>query len=105
MTQLFEVAGKRGYRIRAAELDALSVEARFEDAVRQLGFTLKDSYFRVQRQRGHLSIDQRALNILVKLLQPLPDKGKRFTSELERIRLGLLTVNTQAEVLRDLQRR
>ena len=103
VTQLFEVAGKRGYRIRAAELDALSVEARFEDAVRQLGFTLKDSYFRVQRQRGHLSIDQRALNILVKLLQPLPDKGKRFTSELERTRLGLLTVNTQAEVLRDLQ--
>jgi len=102
VSQLFEVAGKRGYRIRAAELDVLSVEARFEDAVRQLGFTLKDTYFRVQRQRGHLSIDQRAVNILVKLLQP--DKKKQFTSELERIRLGLLTVNTEAEVLRDLQR-
>lgn len=103
VTQLFEVAGKRGYRIRAAELRTLSVEAQFEDAVRQLGFTLKESYFRVQRQRGHLSIDQHALNILVKLLRPSPDKGKRFTSELERIRLGLLTVNTEAEVLRDLQ--
>ena len=101
VTQLFEVAGKRGYRIRAAELDVLSVEAQFEDAIRQLGFTLKDSYFRVQRQRGHLSIDQHALSILVKLLQP--DKRKQFTSELERIRLGLLTVNTEAEVLRDLQ--
>ncbi|MDF0644234.1 MAG: TolC family protein [Nitrospira sp.] len=102
VSQLFEVAGKRGYRIRAAELEALSVEARFEDAVRQLGFTLKDNYFRLQRQRGHLTIDQRALNILVKLLQP--DKKKQFTSELERTRLGLLTVNTEAEVLRDLQR-
>src|SRR5215831_5452752 len=103
VTQLFEVAGKRGYRIRVAELNALSVEAQFEDAIRQLSFALKESYFRVQRQRGHLSIDQYALNILVKLLQPSPDKGKRFTSELERIRLGLLTVNTEAEVLRDLQ--
>src|SRR5215831_15347236 len=101
VTQLFEVAGKRGFRIRAAELRTLSVEAQFEDAVRQLGFTLKESYFRVQRQRGHLSIDQHALSILVKLLQP--DRGKRFESELERIRLGLLTVNTEAEVLRDLQ--
>ncbi|HEX8749496.1 MAG TPA: TolC family protein, partial [Nitrospira sp.] len=103
VTQLFEVAGKRGFRIRAAELKALSVEAQFEDAIRQLGFALKESYFRVQRQRGHLSIDQQALSILVKLLQPSPDKGKRFASELERIRLGLLTVNTEAEVLRDLQ--
>src|SRR5215467_4276883 len=101
VTQLFEVAGKRGFRIRAAELRTLSVEAQFEDAVRQLGFTLKESYFRVQRQRGHLSIDQHALSILVKLLQP--DRGKRFSSDLERIRLGLLTVNTEAEVLRDLQ--
>ena len=101
ISQLFEVAGKRGYRIRAAELEALSVEARFEDAVRQLGFTLKDNYFRVQRQRGHLSIDQRAVNILVKLLQP--DKRRQFSSDLERVRLGLLTVNTEAEVLRDLQ--
>src|SRR5262249_36937912 len=101
VTQLFEVAGKRGFRIRAAELRSLSIEAQFEDAVRQLGFTLKESYFRVQRQRGHLSIDQHALGILVKLLQP--DRGKRFESELERIRLGLLTVNTEAEVLRDLQ--
>src|SRR5215467_8709553 len=103
VTQLFEVAGKRGFRIRAAELRTLSVEAQFEDAVRQLGFTLKESYFRVQRQRGHLSIDQRALEILVKLLRPSPDKGKRFASDLERIRLGLLTVNTEAEVLRDMQ--
>jgi len=102
VTQLFEFAGKRGYRIRVAELDALSVEARFEDAVRQLGFTLKDNYFRVQRQRGHLSIDQRALNLLVKLLQP--DKRRQFSSDLERVRLGLLTVNTEAEVLHDLQR-
>jgi len=104
VTQLFEVAGKRGFRIRAAELRILSVEAQFEDAVRQLGFTLKDSYFRVQRQRGHLSIDQRALDILVKSLRPSPDRGKRFASDLDRIRLGLLTVNTEAEVLRDMQR-
>jgi len=102
VTQLFEVAGKRGFLIRAAELDALSVEARFEGAVRQLGFTLKDSYFRVQRRRGHLAVDQEILEALVKLVQSLPEKGKRPGAEADRARLGLMTVNGESEVLQDM---
>lgn len=103
LSQLFEVAGKRGYRIRAAELDTLSVEARFEDAVRQLGFTLKETYFRVQQRRGQLAINQEVLDALVKLLPGTLDKTKRTGSELERVRVGLLTVNSEALVLRDVQ--
>lgn len=103
LSQLFEVAGKRGYRIRAAELDTLSIEARFEDAVRQLGFTLKETYFRVQQRRGHLAINQEVLDSLVKLLPGTLDKTKRAGSELERVRVGLLTVNSEAQVLRDVQ--
>lgn len=52
LTRLFEVAGKRGYRIRAAELEVLSAESRFEDAVRQLRFTLRETSSRVQRRQG-----------------------------------------------------
>src|SRR5262245_59908976 len=77
LSQLFEVAGKRGFRIRAAELDTLSTEARFEDAVRQLGFTFKEAYFRVQQRRGHLAIDQDVLDSLVKLLPGTLDKTKQ----------------------------
>ena len=103
LSQLFEVAGRRGFRIRAAELGALSAEANFEDAVRQLGFTLKETYFRVQRRRGHLAIDQDVLDSLVKLLPGSFDKTKRVGSELDRVRVGLLTVNTEAAVLQDMQ--
>src|SRR5690606_2557230 len=42
--QLFELAGKRGYRIESAGFGTRSAEADFEDAVRQLGFTTKDAY-------------------------------------------------------------
>jgi outer membrane protein, heavy metal efflux system len=103
LSQLFEVAGRRGFRIRSAELDTLSAEARFEDAVRQLGFTFKETYFRVQRRRGHLAIDQDVLDSLVKLLPGTLDKTKRTGSELDRVRVGLLTVNSEALVLQDVQ--
>ena len=104
LTQLFEVAGRRGYRMEAAALDTMSLEAKFEDAVRQLGFTLKETYFRVQRQRGHLAVDQEVQSVLIKLLQGFTGEGKKAGQDLDRVRLGLLAVNADSEVLRDLQR-
>ena len=80
LTQLFEVAGRRGYRMEAAALDTMSIEAKFEDAVRQLGFTLKETYFRVQRQRGHLAVDQEVQSVLIKLLQGFNGEGKKAGS-------------------------
>jgi cobalt-zinc-cadmium efflux system outer membrane protein len=103
LSQLFEVAGRRGYRTDAAAFDTMSIEARFEDTVRQLGFTLKETYFRVQRQRGHLAVDQEVQSVLVKLLQDSTSEGKMGVSELDRVRLGLMAVNADSEVLRDLQ--
>ena len=105
LTQLFEVAGRRGYRTEAAALDTMSVEARFEDTVRQLGFTLKETYFRVQRQRGHLAVDQEIQGVLLNLLQGFSRQGKPGGEpDLDRVRLGLLAVNADSEVIRDLQR-
>ncbi|MFZ1746455.1 MAG: hypothetical protein WAU17_11070, partial [Nitrospirales bacterium] len=37
ISQLFEVAGKRGFRVESAELGTQSAEAMFEDTLRQLG--------------------------------------------------------------------
>jgi cobalt-zinc-cadmium efflux system outer membrane protein len=104
LSQLFEVAGRRGYRTDAAALDTMSIEARFEDTVRQLGFTLKETYFRVQRHRGHLAVDQEVQGVFVKLLQGSAVEGKTGASDLDRVRLGLLAVNADSVVLRDLQR-
>lgn len=104
LTQLFEVAGRRGYRMEAAALDTMSIEAKFEDAVRQLGFTLKETYFRVQRQRGHLAVDQEVQSVLIKLLQGFSGEGKKAGQDLDRVRLGLMAVNADSEVLRDMQR-
>jgi cobalt-zinc-cadmium efflux system outer membrane protein len=104
LTQLFEVAGRRGYRMEAAALDTMSNEAKFEDTVRQLGFTLKETYFRVQRQRGHLEVDQEVQTILVKLLQGITGEGKRGSSSQHHVRLGLMAVNADAEVFRDMRR-
>ena len=104
LTQLFEVAGRRGYRMEATALDTMSIEAKLEDTVRQLGFTLKETYFRVQRQRGHLAVDQEVQGVLIKLLQGFTGEGKKGGQDLDRVRLGLLAVNADSEVLRDLQR-
>jgi len=69
-----------------------------------LGFTLKETYFRVQRQRGHLAVDQEVQGVLVKLLQGFTGEGKKGGQDLDRVRLGLLAVNADSEVLRDMQR-
>ena len=103
LSQLFEVAGRRGYRTEAATFDTMSLEAKFEDTVRQLGFALKETYFRVQRQRGHLKVDQEVQGVLVRLLQGKSDELSPKSSDLDRLRLGLLAVNADAEVLKDLQ--
>ena len=103
LSQLFEVAGRRGYRMEAAAFDTMSVEAGFEDTVRQLGFTLKETYFRVQRRRAHLKVDQEVQGILIKVLQGFTGQPKRGGSDLEVVRLGLLAVNADTEVLRDMQ--
>ena len=56
VAQLFELAGKRGYRIESAGFGTQSAEAAFEDAVRLLGLTVKDSYYRVQLAQRRLML-------------------------------------------------
>jgi len=57
--QLFELAGKRGSRIESAGYGTQSAEAAFEDAVRQLGFTDKDTYYRIRLALRRLALAEK----------------------------------------------
>src|SRR5437016_9995484 len=54
--QLFELAGKRSYRQESARYAVLSAEAAFTDAVRILGFAVKDAFYHVLQARQRLDL-------------------------------------------------
>ena len=54
--QLFELAGKRGYRQESARFGTLSAEAAFADAVRTLGFSVKEVFYKVLLARRKLDL-------------------------------------------------
>jgi len=56
--QLFELAGKRGYRQESAKYGVQSAEASFADAVRTLGFAVKDAFYHVFQARQKLELAQ-----------------------------------------------
>lgn len=96
LSQLFEVAGKRGFRVESAGFGTRSAEARFEDSVRKLRFAVKDAYYRVQVGRQHLAVDRktrdRFTNILAgKTILPSQTMNKR-----DLIRLRILSVEAQS---------
>ncbi|TLY17650.1 MAG: TolC family protein, partial [Nitrospirae bacterium] len=67
--QLFEMAGKRGYRIESASFGTQSAEANFEDAIRQLSFTVKDSYYRVQLAQRRLALAEENRDRFARILE------------------------------------
>ncbi|MGB5054846.1 MAG: TolC family protein, partial [Nitrospirales bacterium] len=106
ISQLFEVAGKRGFRVESAELGTQSAEAMFEDTLRQLGFTVKDTYYRVQAGRRHLEVDKKRRNRLKRFLEKMTGASIE-TESMEKkedvIRLQLQQIRAEAEVIKDLQ--
>ena len=106
ISQLFEVAGKRGFRIESAELGTQSAEASFEDTLRQLGFTVKDTYYRVQVERRHLEVDKKRRDRLKRFVEKMiGDSPKKETMEKQEdlIRLQLQQIRTEAWVIGDIQ--
>lgn len=103
VSQLFEVAGKRGFRIESARLGTQSAEASFEDTIRQLGYAVKDAYYRVQNAQEHLEVDEGIRGGLTNLLQTLPDELTREITQQERVRLTLLAMGAESQLIRDIQ--
>ncbi len=102
--QLFLIAGKRGYRIESAEQGVRTAEAGFEDALRLLGLTVKETYFRVQLARAQLALaqdNQRRFERILAISDVRFKKG--FISELDLIRLRLQKVDFDAQVIAIIQ--
>ncbi len=101
VSQLFLIAGKRGFRIESAALETAVVEAVFEDTIRQLSFTVKDVYFRVQTAQEHLAVDQRIRDRLRKIVAGTSPDIRPVVSERKRTRLALLGFKAEKEVIKD----
>ncbi|MBD0316506.1 MAG: TolC family protein [Nitrospiraceae bacterium] len=102
--QLFELAGKRGYRIESAGYGAQSAEAGFEDAVRQLSFTLKDAYYRVQLAQRRLMLAEENRDRFSRILEINTIRFKKgYIAEVDLIRIRLQFIDFHAQVIQSLQ--
>jgi cobalt-zinc-cadmium efflux system outer membrane protein len=104
VSQLFEMAGKRGYRIESAGFGTQSAEASFEDALRQLGFTVKDTYYRVQLALRHLALAEENRDRFSRILEVNAIRFKKgYIAEVDLIRIRLQVVDVQAQVIQSIQ--
>ena len=104
VAQLFELAGKRGYRIESAGYGSQSAEAAFEDAVRQLGFTVKDTYYRIQLAQRRLTLAEENRDRFVRILDINTIRFKKgYIAEVDLIRIRLQMVDFQSQVIQSLQ--
>lgn len=102
--QLFELAGKRGYRIESAEFGTQSAEAGFEDAVRQLSLAVKDSYYRVQLARRRLALAEENKDRFSRILEVNTIRLKKgFIAEVDLIRIRLQYIDFQSQVIQATQ--
>jgi cobalt-zinc-cadmium efflux system outer membrane protein len=104
VAQLFELAGKRGYRIESAGFGTQSAEAAFEDAVRQLGFTVKDTYYRIQLAQRRLALAEENRDRFSRILEINTIRFKKgYIAEVDLIRIRLQMVDFHSQVIRSLQ--
>ena len=102
--QLFELAGKRGYRIESAGYGTQSAEAAFEDAVRQLGFTVKDTYYRIQLAQRRVLLAEENRERFSRILAINTIRfNKGYIAEVDLIRIRLQMVDFHSQVIRSLQ--
>ncbi|MGD9729803.1 MAG: TolC family protein [Nitrospiraceae bacterium] len=94
MQQLFELAGKRGYRIENAAFGIQAAEAAFEDAVRQLRLTVKEAYYRVQLAQRRLALAEENREHFERILEINTIWFKNgYIAEVELIRIRLQVID------------
>ena len=102
--QLFEMAGKRGYRIESSAFGTKSTEANFEDAIRQLSFTVKDTYYRVQLAQRRLALAEENRDRFARILEVNTIRFKKgYIAEVDLIRIRLQVVDFQSQVIQAVQ--
>src|SRR3989442_3180567 len=98
--QLYELAGKRGYRQESARYGVQSAEASFADAVRTLGFAVKDAFYHVLQAKQKLELaKQNSANFaeVVKINDIRFKKGA--IPEVDVIKLRVQLVDFQNQVI------
>ena len=103
ISQLFLVAGKRGFRVESAEFGTQSAEANFEDTLRQFSFALKDAYYRVQVGRRLLKDDEQRSGRINDAIEKLIGSPTKVQDPEDLIRLQIRAVKTQGDIIRDIQ--
>ncbi|MBK9998987.1 MAG: TolC family protein [Nitrospira sp.] len=80
-----------------------SAEADFEDAVRQLGFTIKDAYYRVLVAQRRLSRPKKNRDRFARILDVNTIRLKGYIAEVDLIRIRLQVVDFHAQVIEAIQ--
>lgn len=102
--QLFELAGKRGFRIDSAQFGTQSAEAGFEDAVRQLSLAVKDAYYRTQLALRHLTLAEENRDRFSRILEINTIRFKKgYIAEVDLIRIRLQFIDFQSQVIQAIQ--
>lgn len=102
--QLFELAGKRGYRIESTTFGIKSAEASFEDAVRQLGFLVKDGYYRIQLARRRLTLAEENRDRFLRIVEVNTIRFKKgYIAEVDLIRIRLQFIDFHSQVIQAIQ--
>ena len=96
--QLFELAGKRGYRQESARFGTLSAEAAFADAVRTLGFSVKEVFYKVLLARRKLDLARDNSTRFAEILKINTirfQKGAIAEADLIKLRVQFVDFQTQ----------
>ena len=98
--QLFELAGKRTYRQESARYATLSAEAAFADAVRTLGFSVREAFYKVLQSGRKLELakeNSAFFNEVVNINTIRFKKG--VIAEADLIKLRVQAVDFQNQVI------
>jgi len=102
--QLFELAGKRGFRIDSAQFGTQSAAAGFEDAVRQLSLAVKDAYYRTQLALQRLTLSEENRDRFSRILEINTIRFKKgYIAEVDLIRIRLQFIDFQSQVIQSIQ--
>jgi len=104
LRQLFETAGKRGYRMQSAGLGTQSTEAHFEDTLRQLRATVKETYFHVQVARRRLVLAEENRTQFDQVLDIAEERARQgLIADIDLVRIRLQKVDFDAQGIQFLQ--
>ena len=98
--QLFELAGKRAYRQESARYATLSAEAAFADAMRTLGFSVREAFYKVLQTRRKLELARESSSFFNEVVNINTIRFKKgVIAEADLIKLRVQAVDFQNQVI------